>query len=108
MISFGKRQLPTTLTTTLTSNSTTLTSNSAYCTNIFFVVDADNIESIKKEEFDAMYCHDLTFTTACSDDSIESVKDDGRQLLVDYEARLEYCQLVKKIRMFEFIDQVCA
>jgi hypothetical protein len=61
---------------------------------------------MKKEEFDAMYGHDLDFTTACSDGSIVSVKGGGPQLLVDYEARLEYCLLVKKIRMMEFNDQV--
>jgi hypothetical protein len=61
---------------------------------------------MKKEDFDAMYGDDLDFTTACSDGSIVPVKSDGAQLLVDYEARLEYCQLVKKSRMLEFIDQV--
>ena len=72
------------------------------------VFDLDNIESIKREEFDSIYGHDLDFTTACSDGSVVSVKDNGNELLVDYEVRLEYCQLVKKIRMLEFIDQVCS
>lgn len=61
---------------------------------------------MKKKEFDAMYGHDLDFTTAFSDGTIEPVKENGHQLRVDYETRLEYCQLVKKRRMMEFLDQV--
>ena len=66
----------------------------------------DTIESLKEEEFDALYGDELDFSTACSDGNIVSVKGSGAQLSVDFETRLEYCQLVKKIRMFEFIDQV--
>ena len=72
----------------------------------YFVFVVDTIESLIKEEFDALYGDELDFTTACSDGNIVSVKDNGSHLSVDYETRLEYCQLVKKIRMFEFIDQV--
>ncbi|XP_028406216.1 uncharacterized protein LOC114528733 isoform X2 [Dendronephthya gigantea] len=66
----------------------------------------NNFESMKREEFDATYGKDLDFTTAFSDGTIESVKENGHQLLVDYETRLEYCQLVKKSRMMEFLDQI--
>ena len=53
-----------------------------------------------------MYGHDLDFTTACSDGRVVALKDDDGQLSVDYEARLQYCQCVRKARMLEFIDQV--
>ena len=63
---------------------------------------------MNEEEFESMYGdgHDLDFTTACSDGRVVALKDDDSQLLVDYQARLEYCQCVRKARMLEFIDQV--
>lgn len=53
-----------------------------------------------------MYGNDLDFSTTCSDGRAVELKDDDGQLSVDYEARMEYCQCVRKARMLEFIDQV--
>ena len=41
-----------------------------------------------------------------SDGSVIDVKDEGSQIQVDYDDHFEYCELVRKTRMMESINQV--
>lgn len=84
-----------------------------WCTDFAGVDEAsvnliNNIEMVDRQEFSEVYATDLDFITALSDGSVVEVKDGGYQVQVDYDARLEYCELVKKTRMMESINQVKA
>ena len=59
-----------------------------------------------EEEFSQLYASDLDFTTGLSDGRVVEVKDGGSKILVGYNGRYEYCELVKRTRMMEFSDQV--
>ena len=67
----------------------------------------ERIESMDKESYDAHFSEERVWTTVLSDGSTVSLKPDGADLSVRYEDRLEYCAMVKKLRMTEADKQVC-
>ncbi|XP_046857635.1 uncharacterized protein LOC124451045 [Xenia sp. Carnegie-2017] len=66
----------------------------------------NNIEVITKNDFETQFGTDLDYTTANSDGTIITVKH--CDTMVNYESRFEYCELVKKARMMESLEQIKA
>ncbi len=67
----------------------------------------DSIETMSKEKFDSAFAGALTFTAVLSGGETVPLLDDG-EMLVTYEDRLRYCELVKEARMKEFRVQTDA
>ena len=80
-----------------------------YCYYRYFIQVKliESIESMDKEGYDAYFSEERVWTTVLSDGSTVPLKPDGADLSVRYEDRLEYCAIVKKLRMTEADKQVC-
>ena len=68
----------------------------------------DSIETMEKELFNTTFAGALNFTTVLSNGVTVNLVPGGDDRYVTYEDRLEYCQLVKQIRMKEGEAQIAA
>lgn len=66
-----------------------------------------SIETMTKEKFDVAFAGALTYNTVRSDGENVPLLEDSESL-VTYEERLEYCKLVKEVKMKEFRAQTGA
>ena len=64
------------------------------------------MEKINKQDYELKYGELRTWTCLLSDGSVHKLKEDGADKLVSYEERLEYCDMVKQVRMNEADKQV--
>lgn len=68
----------------------------------------DSIEGMEKGKFDSTFLGVLNFTTVLSNGDTVDLVPEGEGKLVSYEDRLQYCELVKEIRMKESEKQINA
>ena len=68
----------------------------------------DSIETMEMEKFEASFSGCLNFVTVLSNGTTVSLLPGGEDRQVMYDDRLEYCQLVKEIRMKEVVHQIKA
>lgn len=66
----------------------------------------DSIEGMTREIFDATFAGVLNFTTVLSNGTTVHLVPNGEERFVTYDDRLEYCQLVKDVRMGESKSQI--
>ena len=68
----------------------------------------DSIEGMEREKFESTFLGVLNFTAVLSNGDTVDLVPDGENRLVSYDDRLEYCKLVKKVRMKESEKQINA
>ena len=68
----------------------------------------DSIECMTRETFDSTFAGVLNFTTVLSNGTTVNLVPNGEERYVTYDDRLEYCQLVKDVRMGESKLQIDA
>ena len=66
----------------------------------------EHMEKINKNDYELKYGELRTWTCLLSDGTVYKLKEDGADKLVSYEERLEYCEMVKRVRMNESDKQV--
>lgn len=82
--------------------------------NDFATVDAaevkllDSIEKMDKEDYDLKYANEITWSCVLSDGTMHKLQSNGNLKYVTYEERLEYCELVKSVRLAESDKQIDA
>lgn len=64
------------------------------------------MEKYSREEYDSKYAESRTWTCTLSDGTLCTLKDGGSDKCVTFDERLEYCEMVKKVRMSESDKQV--
>lgn len=68
----------------------------------------DSIEGMEQSLFDSTFAGVLNFTTVLSNGKTVPLVSGGEDRYVTYDDRLEYCQLVKDVRMKESEAQIAA
>ena len=68
----------------------------------------DSIESMQQDNFEEMFEGALNFTTVLSNGDTVNLVPSGEERFVTYNDRLEYCELVKEVRMKESEKQINA
>ena len=68
----------------------------------------DSLEGMDREKFEGTFSEILNFTTVLSNGDTVELVPDGENRYVSYDDRLEYCRLVKEVRMKETEKQVMA
>lgn len=64
------------------------------------------MEGVDKETFEFKFGKELTFTTVLSDQQVVELIPGGTGIVVGYEDRLRFIQLVQKARLEESKEQV--
>lgn len=59
-----------------------------------------------KEDYDLKYANEITWSCVLSDGTMHKLQSNGNLKYVTYEERLEYCELVKSVRLAESDKQV--
>ncbi|KAG2461844.1 HECD3 ligase, partial [Polypterus senegalus] len=68
----------------------------------------ESMESMDKETFEFKFGEELTYTTQLSDGRVVDLKPGGETMVVQYEDRKEFIQLVQKARLEESCEQIAA
>ncbi|XP_072048843.1 E3 ubiquitin-protein ligase HECTD3-like isoform X2 [Amphiura filiformis] len=68
----------------------------------------ETIEKMDKETFTAHFADELTYTTVLSDHRLVDLKNNGSGVKVQYEERMEFCQLMQEARTQESSAQVAS
>ena len=68
----------------------------------------DSIEGMEREKFERTFLGVLNYTTVLSNGDTVDLVPEGEDRLVGYDDRLEYCRLVKEVRMKESENQINA